>query len=114
MLTNPNHFSVALAYDPALATAPVVLAKGRGDTAMAMRDVARDMDLPVLEYPTLARALYFTTRERQMIREELYVAVACVLAFVLSLKRGETRARPRVQVPIDLRFDADGKHDPKA
>ena len=114
MLTNPTHFSVALAYDPALAAAPVVLAKGRGDKAMAMRDVAREMDLPVLEYPQLARSLYYTTRERQMIREELYGAVASVLAFVLSLRRGETRPRPQVSVPLELRFDAEGKPEPKA
>ena len=70
--------------------------------------------MPCLEYPGLARSLYFTTRERQVIREELYAAVASVLAFVLSLKRGEKPALPRIDVPIELRFDADGRADPKA
>lgn len=109
VVTNPLHFSVAMAYDPARAPAPVVLAKGRGDKALAMRQLAAEMGVPTLEYPPLARAVYFTTRENQMIREELYGAVATVLAFVLSLRRGESPPRPRVDVPVALRFDADGR-----
>lgn len=114
VVTNPTHFSVALSYDPAEAAAPVVLAKGAGEKALAMRELAAELDLPVLEYPALARSLYYTTRERQMIREELYVAVASVLAFVFSLKRGERPARPQVEVPVLLRFDTEGRLDPKA
>ena len=109
VITNPTHFSVAIAYDPELAPAPVVLAKGRGEKALAMRQLAAEMDLPCLEFPALARSVYYTTRERQMIREELYVAVAGVLAFVFSLKRGEARTIPAVEVPVALRFDADGR-----
>ena len=109
VLTNPTHFAVAMAYDPALAAAPIVLAKGRGDKALAMRELAAELSLPCLEYPALARSVYFTTRERQVIREELYSAVAGVLAFVLSLKRGERPAPPQVSVPVELRFDADGR-----
>ena len=109
VLTNPSHFAVAMAYDPTLAAAPIVLAKGRGDKALAIRELAAELSLPCLEYPALARSVYFTTRERQVIREELYAAVAGVLAFVLSLKRGERPARPEVSVPVDLRFDADGR-----
>ena len=114
VVTNPTHFSVALSYDPAEASAPVVVAKGRGEKALAMRELAAELDLPVLEYPALARSLYYTTRERQVIREELYVAVASVLAFVFSLKRGEQVARPQIDVPVTLRFDADGRLDPGA
>jgi flagellar biosynthetic protein FlhB len=114
VVTNPTHFSVALSYDPDEANAPVVVAKGRGEKALAMRELAAEFALPVLEYPALARSLYYTTRERQMIREELYVAVASVLAFVFSLKRGEALARPQVDVPVLVRFDADGRLDPAA
>ena len=109
VLTNPSHFAVAMAYDPALAAAPIVLAKGRSDKALAMRELAAELNLPCLEYPALARSVYFTTRERQVIREELYAAVAGVLAFVLSLKRGEHPVRPEVLVPVELRFDAEGR-----
>ena len=114
VIVNPMHFAVALTYDPALAPAPVVLAKGRGETAMAMRELATEQGLPVLQYPTLARAVYFTTRANQMVREELYVAIAALVAFVLSLKRGERPTRPNVEVPDDLRFDGDGRPDAKA
>jgi flagellar biosynthesis protein FlhB len=114
VVTNPTHFSVALSYDPTDAAAPVVLAKGVGEKALAMRELAAELELPVLEYPALARSLYYTTRERQVIREELYVAVASVLAFVFSLKRGERPVRPQVEVPVLLRFDTDGRLDPQA
>lgn len=112
VITNPTHFAVAMTYDPQKAPAPIVLAKGRGEKALAMRELAAELELPVLEFPALARSVYFTTREQQMIREELYAAVASVLAFVFSLKRGERRARPDIDVPVTLRFDAEGRLDP--
>ena len=114
IITNPTHFAVALAYDPTKASAPIVLAKGRGDKALAMRELAAEYKVPVLEYPALARSVFYTAREKQIIREELYVAVAAILAFVLSLKRGEKPLRPQVDVPVTLRFDTDGKLDPAA
>jgi flagellar biosynthesis protein FlhB len=114
VLTNPSHFAVVMAYDPAKAPAPVVLAKGRGDKALAMKELARELAVPTLEYPGLARSVYFTTRENQVIREELYAAVAAVVAFVLSLRRGEHPSAPFVEVPVALRFDAEGRLDPKA
>ncbi|MEY4237918.1 MAG: hypothetical protein RL339_519 [Pseudomonadota bacterium] len=114
VLTNPSHFSVAMAYDPAKASAPIVLAKGRGEKALAMRELAAELQVPTLEYPALARSVYFTTRENQVIREELYAAVAGVLAFVLSLKRGEQPPVPAIEVPVALRFDAEGQLDPGA
>jgi Flagellar biosynthesis pathway, component FlhB len=112
VITNPTHFSVAFAYDPDDHAAPVVIAKGRGDKAMAIRELAAEYAVPMLEYPALARSVYYTTRERQMIREEHYAPVAAILAFVFALKRGEKRAVPEVSVPITLRFDADGRLDP--
>lgn len=114
VITNPTHFSVALAYDPAKASAPIVLAKGRGDRALAMRELAAEMAVPCLEFPALARSVYFTTREMQVIREELYIAVAGVLAFVFALKRGESPPSPGIEVPVALRFDANGRLDPSA
>ncbi|WP_404482540.1 flagellar biosynthesis protein FlhB [Novosphingobium sp. BL-52-GroH] len=114
VVTNPIHFAVALAYDPTRASAPIVVAKGRGDKALAMRQLAAESALPVLEYPALARSVFYTTRERQVIREEHYVAVAALLAFVLALKRGEKRAAPQVSVPVTVRFNADGRLDPRS
>ncbi len=111
VIVNPLHFAVALTYDPALAPAPVVLAKGRGDTALAMREIAGEQGLPLLEYPQLARAVYFTTQPNQMVREELYVAIAALVAFVMALKRGQHPRRPVVEVPAELCFDGDGKRE---
>jgi len=113
VITNPTHFSVAMTYDAELAPAPVVLAKGRGEKALAMRELAAEYGVPCIEMPALARSVYYTTRERQMIRDELYQAVAGVLAFVFSLKRGEMRPLPAIEVPVALRFDAEGRPDPK-
>ncbi|MBT0670437.1 EscU/YscU/HrcU family type III secretion system export apparatus switch protein [Novosphingobium profundi] len=109
VLTNPTHFAVALSWDPEKAPAPVVVAKGRGEKAMAIRELAAEYEVPVLAYPALARSVYYSTREKRMIREEHYVAVAAILAFVLGIQRGETRKRPEVSVPVTLRFDADGR-----
>lgn len=109
VITNPTHFAVALTYDPEKASAPIVLAKGRGDKALAMKELASEFGLPTLEYPQLARSVYFTSRERQMICEDLYGAIAAVLAYVLSLKRGELLPLPAIEVPVALRFDADGR-----
>lgn len=114
VIVNPVHFAVALTYDPARAPAPLLLAKGRGETALAMREIAAELGLPVLEYPSLARAVYFTTRPNQMVREELYVALATLVAFVLALKRGARPRRPVVDVPGALRFDGDGRPDTHA
>jgi len=114
VIVNPLHFAVALTYDPALAPAPVVLAKGRGETALAMREIAGEEGLPLLEYPQLARAVYFTTRQGQMVREELYVAIAALVAFVMALKRGARPRRPVVEVPPEMRFDGDGKLENQA
>lgn len=113
VITNPTHFAVALAYDPAVAAAPYVVAKGRGEKALAIRELAGERELPCLEFPGLARSLYYTTREKQMIREELYMAVAAILSFIYALKRGETRPAPSIDVPSGLRFDGDGRPDPR-
>jgi flagellar biosynthesis protein FlhB len=109
IIVNPLHFAVALTYDPARAPAPLLLCKGRGETALAMREIATEEGLPVLEYPQLARAVYFTTRPNQMVREELYVSLASLVAFVMALKRGQRPRRPVVEVPSALRFDGDGR-----
>ncbi len=107
VLTNPTHFAVALRYRPGEDAAPIVLAKGRGATAEAIRDLAGEREVPMLSYPQLARALYYTSRPGQIIREDLYMAVATVLAFVFNLDAA-IGSQPEVEVPQGLRFDARG------
>jgi flagellar biosynthetic protein FlhB len=108
ILTNPTHFSVALRYDRVNDNAPVVVAKGRGTTALAIRDVAGDEKIPILEYPMLARAVYYTSREGQEIRDDLYPAVATVLAFVFGLNQRAGTVPPAIDVPTSARFDENG------
>lgn len=62
----------------------------------------------MLEYPMLARALYFTTREGQEIRDDLYQAIATVLAFVFGLTGGAGAPLPAIDVPPTARFDENG------
>lgn len=111
VLTNPTHFSVALRYRPGVDAAPVVVARGRGDVALSIRELARTANVPLLEYPQLTRAIYFTARAGRVIPEELFVAVATVLAFVFQLERAaaEGTAPPAVDVPPSHHFDPDGR-----
>ena len=108
ILTNPTHFSVALRYDRFKDNAPVVVAKGRGITALAIRDVAGEEKIKILEYPALARAVYYTSREGQEIRDDLYPAVATVLAFVFGLDQRAATTPPAINVPTTARFDENG------
>lgn len=111
VLTNPTHFSVALRYRPGVDAAPVVVARGRGDVALSIRELARGAGVPLLEYPALTRAIYFTARAGRVIPEELFVAVATVLAFVFQLERAaaEGTAPPAVDLPPTHRFDPEGR-----
>lgn len=111
IITNPTHFAVALRYHPGKDAAPVVVARGRGDVALSIRELARAADVPILEYPQLARAIYFTARAGRVIPEELFVAVATVLAFVFQLERAvaEGLSKPLVDVPPSHRFDPEGR-----
>lgn len=110
VLTNPTHFAVALRYKPEVDAAPVVLAKGRGATAEAIRELAGEHGVPMLSYPQLTRALYYTSRPGQIIREDLYMSVATILAFVFNLDQvlAQGQAQPVIEVPADMRFDATG------
>jgi flagellar biosynthesis protein FlhB len=111
VLTNPTHFAVALRYRPGLDAAPIVVARGRGEVALAIRQLAKESHIPALEYPQLTRAIYFTTRAGRAVSEDLYIAVAAILAFVFQLDKMVTAElrQPNVDVPQAKRFDAEGK-----
>ncbi len=86
VITNPTHVAVALKYE-AKKGAPEVLAKGRGLLAQKIKELARENDIPIVEKPELARAIYEMAEVGQFIPPELYKAVAEVLAFVYRLKK---------------------------
>lgn len=112
VLTNPTHFAVALRYDRSSDQVPVVVAKGRGVVALAIRELGAEARVPVLEYPSLARAVYYTSHEGQEVRDDLYVALATILAFVFGLNTAAggspQSALPSVLVPPSARFDENG------
>lgn len=86
IITNPTHYAVALKYDRSTMVAPMVIAKGVDDMAMAIKALGREHRITLVENRFLARELYDQVQENQEIPETLYAAVAEVLAYVYRLK----------------------------
>ena len=86
VVTNPTHIAVALSYNTSEAPAPIVLAKGADHLAEKIKEIARENRIPIRENVPLARALYKSTEVGDMIPEELYKAVASVLASIWKIK----------------------------
>jgi len=93
IITNPTHFSVALAYDRSM-SAPVCVAKGVDSLAFKIREVAKEHDIPIVENVPLARALYATVEIDQEIPVDHYHAVAEIIGYVMRLRRGLSGQRP--------------------
>ena len=111
VITNPTHFAVALRYVPERDAAPVIVARGRGLVAQAIRELAAEHGVAVLSYPSVARALYFTGKVGMVIRSDLYAAAAVILAFVLRVGRADA-APPLAEAPDSARFDEHGRQLP--
>ncbi|MGF1911095.1 flagellar biosynthesis protein FlhB [Vibrio kasasachensis] len=110
IVTNPEHFSVALRYDQSKDRAPIVVAKGVDHMALKIREIARAHDIYIVPAPPLARALYHSTELEQQIPDGLFTAVAQVLAYVFQLKQYRKRGGQRpnlkpseLEIPPDLR-----------
>jgi len=86
IITNPTHFSVALRYDRKKNGAPELIAKGMDDLALRIRELAREHDIPLMEDPPLARALFRAVDVGQEVPERFYQAVAAVLGHVYRLR----------------------------
>lgn len=111
IVTNPEHFSVALRYKQGQDKAPIVVAKGIDHMAMKIREVAREHDIYIVPAPPLARSLYFTTELEQEIPDGLFIAVAQVLAYVFQLKQYRRKGgqRPKLNedamtIPNEMRY----------
>jgi flagellar biosynthetic protein FlhB len=86
VIANPVHLAVALKYDPESMSAPTVIAKGKRKMAEKIKAIAREHDIPVVEDPLLARALYKSADVGMQVPYDLYQAVAEVLAMVYRLR----------------------------
>jgi len=90
VITNPTHLAIAIRYNAQEAPAPMVLAKGAGEVAQRIKDIARENNVPIRENKPLARALYKVIEVGDTIPEEFYQAVAAILAQIYK-----TKQRPR-------------------
>lgn len=110
VITNPTHYAVALKYTGG-AGAPVLVAKGIEETALKIREIAKENNVPQMEAAPLARAIYTHTRIDDEIPEGLYVAVAQVLAYIFQMDQyakgqgPKPDHRPNMPIPQDLRVD---------
>lgn len=87
VITNPTHLAIALRYDATKMAAPVVVAKGEGFIAQKIKEIAAANDVVLVENKPLAQAIYKTVDIGESIPENLFQAVAEVLAYVYRLKR---------------------------
>jgi flagellar biosynthetic protein FlhB len=106
VITNPQHYAVALKFKPDTMRAPVVVAKGVELVAKHIRDTAAAHGVTVMSAPPLARAIYHTTKINREIPAGLYVAVARVLAYVFQLRAGAAALTPPADLPIpdDMKY----------
>ena len=106
VITNPEHYAVAIRYDGAAMAAPVVVARGRDRIAARIREIARQHEVPIFHAPPLARALFKHTRLGQPIPFQLYKACAQVLAYLVQLDQwrqgGPWPERPTPEVDPEL------------
>ena len=109
IITNPTHFAVAIKYVVGEEGAPIILAMGRGMMAEKIIKLAEDSNVTVFQSPLLARALYFTGEIGKEISENLYTAIASVLAYIFKIERGEDIDYPDFNIPDEMNFDEYGK-----
>jgi len=99
VITNPTHYSVAIKYDFKAGGAPLVIAKGVDEMAIHIRKIAKEHQIEIIPSAALARSLYYTTEVNEEIPEELFAAVAQVLAFIFQLSEHK---KGRVKTPTPL------------
>ena len=111
IITNPEHYSVALKYQQGGDGAPILIAKGVDLIAMKIREVARLNNITIIESPVLARAIFYNTRLDDEIPEGLYKAVAQVLAYVFQLRQYKPGKGPKPVLSKDLPVPEELRHD---
>lgn len=99
IITNPTHYAVALRYEPNTMNAPRMTAKGARLIAQRIREIAVEHDVPIIQKPELARAIFRTVEVGHPIPEDLFKAVAEILSYVYRIDRREQKRRER-ETPV--------------
>jgi len=111
VVTNPTHYAIALRYDQDSMVAPKVVAIGKELVAANIRRVALENDVPLVESPMLARAIYFNTELGDSIPAGLYLAVAKLLAYIFQLKVYWKDGGAMPQMPDDIPVPEEYRYD---
>jgi len=111
VVTNPTHYAVALKYDQGTMAAPKVVAKGKELVAANIRKIAEENDVPLVESPMLARAIYYSTELGNPIPAGLYLAVAKLLAYIFQLQIYRKDGGEIPQMPDDFPVPEEYQHD---
>ena len=98
VITNPTHFAIALKYELGGLGAPKVVAKGADLLALRIREIAEENDVPIVENPPLARALFGSVEVDQEIPAEHYKAVAQIIGYIFR-QQGKLRSEPAAAAP---------------
>ena len=109
VITNPTHFAVAIKYRPEDNDAPVIVAMGKDILAKRVIEQAELHSVSLVRSPMLARALYYTGGIGHNISEQLYSAVAAILAYVYQIDKGANVEFNEPELPPDFMFDEFGK-----
>lgn len=112
VIVNPTHYAVALKYAPEKAAAPYIVAKGIDETALLICKAARQHQIEIVEFPSLARSIYHSTSVNQQIPASLFRPIAHILSYVMQLKawrKGEG-AKPRLDLHTPIPEYGTDKH----
>ena len=109
VITNPTQFAVPIKYEPNESDVPIIIAMCKDAMAFRVIEQAELNSISVVRSPLLARALFYTGGIGNAISEQLYSAVASILAYVYQLERGVNPALQEPEIPSDFMFDEFGK-----
>lgn len=103
LITNPTHYAVAIAYRRDVMPAPRILAKGAGDMALRMREIALQHGVPIVENPPLARSLHRLAKTDEFLPEQHYSEVARILVWVLAARSARLTSRETAAAAVRLK-----------
>jgi flagellar biosynthetic protein FlhB len=88
VVSNPTHYAIGIRYEDGM-SAPKVVARGRDELAIYIKEVAKEHDIPIFEDPPLARGLYNSCDLGEFIHPDFYMAIAKIIAYLMKQKGGK-------------------------